>query len=317
MESKRNDPCPCGSGQKYKKCCFKKSEKQFPAQSDEALKIRADAFKAMSGKNWNDAINLFKSLIETDLDHSEIYQAIASCYEGLEEYLTACEFYEKAISVASKDKLANLYYHLGIARACSQKTAKAIDAFQHFLELIENENAKKHANDILRMLGKIQEGNLNPTFFFVQVQLQKAFSEMDEELYDDASARMERLLSDDSANPDIYYNLGVAYTFLDKIDRALENFQKCVNIFPDYIKAWYNIGQISLIKLKDFSRALNCFDRVISIDPRYVAGHHQRAVVLEILKDYESALKSWQKTLELDTKNKAAADAIKRLSANH
>jgi hypothetical protein len=24
---KRNDPCPCGSGKKYKKCCIEKSEK--------------------------------------------------------------------------------------------------------------------------------------------------------------------------------------------------------------------------------------------------------------------------------------------------
>lgn len=24
---KRNDPCPCGSGKKYKKCCIDKSEK--------------------------------------------------------------------------------------------------------------------------------------------------------------------------------------------------------------------------------------------------------------------------------------------------
>ena len=25
METGRNDPCPCGSGKKYKKCCIKKS----------------------------------------------------------------------------------------------------------------------------------------------------------------------------------------------------------------------------------------------------------------------------------------------------
>ena len=25
----RNDPCPCGSGKKYKNCCLRKDEKQF------------------------------------------------------------------------------------------------------------------------------------------------------------------------------------------------------------------------------------------------------------------------------------------------
>jgi len=28
----RNEPCPCGSGKKYKKCCMKKSEALLPEQ---------------------------------------------------------------------------------------------------------------------------------------------------------------------------------------------------------------------------------------------------------------------------------------------
>jgi hypothetical protein len=27
MKAKRNDPCPCGSGKKYKKCCLEKEQK--------------------------------------------------------------------------------------------------------------------------------------------------------------------------------------------------------------------------------------------------------------------------------------------------
>ncbi len=28
MKAKRNDPCPCGSGKKYKKCCYDKDTKK-------------------------------------------------------------------------------------------------------------------------------------------------------------------------------------------------------------------------------------------------------------------------------------------------
>lgn len=32
-KAKRNDPCPCGSGKKYKKCCYSKdSDKSFSAK---------------------------------------------------------------------------------------------------------------------------------------------------------------------------------------------------------------------------------------------------------------------------------------------
>jgi len=28
MKANRNDPCPCGSGKKYKKCCWEKNHKK-------------------------------------------------------------------------------------------------------------------------------------------------------------------------------------------------------------------------------------------------------------------------------------------------
>lgn len=33
MKIGRNDPCPCGSGKKYKKCCLSKSKIEFLAEA--------------------------------------------------------------------------------------------------------------------------------------------------------------------------------------------------------------------------------------------------------------------------------------------
>jgi hypothetical protein len=52
MKVGRNDPCPCGSGQKYKKCCAAKDEAAAAAQ------LAADAAKAAQAepaKDENDA----------------------------------------------------------------------------------------------------------------------------------------------------------------------------------------------------------------------------------------------------------------------
>lgn len=35
----RNDPCPCGSGQKYKKCCLIKREEYFEKQVEMAKQV--------------------------------------------------------------------------------------------------------------------------------------------------------------------------------------------------------------------------------------------------------------------------------------
>jgi tetratricopeptide (TPR) repeat protein len=313
MNPKRNDPCPCGSGLKYKKCCLAKGD-DAPGDPDHVLKARADAFKAMSQQEWREAIDLFKSILDSVSDPAEIYQAIGGCYEGLEEYLMAAEFYEKAIKISGSSRLPDLYYQLGVARGCGQRIAKAIDAFNQSMELTQDSARKHHTQGILRMLGEIQEGKSDPNVFFVQVQLQRAFSEMEEEKYSEAAARLERLSSIDPENPAIFYNLGVVYTFLKEEEAALGSFQRSVDLFPQYYQAWYNMGQICLIKKQDFSRAMSCFDRVVAIRPDYVGGHHQRGMTLELLGDKPAALESWHKTLQIDPENKAAKEAVQRLS---
>ncbi len=311
MSPSRNEPCPCGSGLKYKKCCL---PKPFPAdeQSDNSLRIRADAFKAMSLRQWSEAVSLFKSIVDATNDPVEIRSALASCYEASDDYLMACEWYEKAIAAADPPR-ANLFYYLGAARGCAQRIDKAIEAFERCLELETFEANRTHVNDILRTLGQIQEGKMPPSVFLVQVNLQRAFSELDEELYEDARARLGTLLTIAPDNPVIHYNLGVAETFLKREEEALKHFQRTVDIFPGYYQAWYNMGQIYLIHKKDCSQALSCFDMVSSLNPQYIGGHHQRAVALECLGDKEGALKNWKNTLELDPQNAAAKDAIKRL----
>ena len=47
MSVGRNDPCPCGSGKKYKKCCFAKDEAQRSAE----LAARAEAARAASAES--------------------------------------------------------------------------------------------------------------------------------------------------------------------------------------------------------------------------------------------------------------------------
>jgi len=36
-KTRRNDPCPCGSGQKFKNCCIDRAEKQTRADRDAKL----------------------------------------------------------------------------------------------------------------------------------------------------------------------------------------------------------------------------------------------------------------------------------------
>ena len=210
----------------------------------------------------------------------------------------------------------SLLYRLGVSRACGNRPEKAAEAIKECLETTDDQSQGKHLHEILQELSEIQAGNRTRNIFLLQVHLQRAFTEMDAERYEAAAERLERLQSMEPDNPVVSYNLAVAYTFLKREEEALAQFQQTVDINPAYVQAWYNIGQICMIKNKDFSRALHCFDRAIAIRPDYVGAHHQRGVVLELLGDAEKALESWKKTLELDPENKQAIENIKRLGGS-
>jgi tetratricopeptide (TPR) repeat protein len=168
---------------------------------------------------------------------------------------------------------------------------------------------------ILQGLEDIKDGKSGPSTFRVQVQLQRAFSDMEAERYQSAADRLEAISRIDPENPAIFYNLGIAYTFLQREQDALAHFQRCVDLNPLYVQAWYNMGQICLVKNRDYAMARHCFERATAIRPDYIGAHHQRGIACEMLGDTEKALECWNKTLELDPDNALAKGNIERLQA--
>ncbi len=118
----------------------------------------------------------------------------------------------------------------------------------------------------------------------------------------------------DPGEPVIPYNLGVAYTFLRREDDALAEFQKAVELAPAHAEAWYNMGQICLIKKLDYSKALHYFDMAAGARPDYVSAHHQRGVALELLGDIQGAARSFEKVLQMDPGNSAAKKSLEKMN---
>jgi tetratricopeptide (TPR) repeat protein len=310
----RNDPCPCGSGLKFKKCCLPRPANPLTTD-DEIERTRALAFKDMSLEKWNEAIEGFKRCLDSVSDRTQILEAIAACYDGLEDYLLAAEYYEKALAVCPPSRRFALTYRLGIARGCAERIDKAAEAFTQCLGIPDTEQLKQQISLVLQGLRDIQDGKIDPSAFRVQVQLQRALSDMEAERYQSAADRLEAISRVDSENPAIFYNLGIVYTFLQREKDAVAQFQRCVDINPLYVQAWYNMGQISLVKNRDYAMARHCFERATAVRPDYIGAHHQRGVACEMLGDKEKAIECWKKTLELDPDNALAKGNIARLQA--
>ena len=310
----RNDPCPCGSGKKYKHCCLPNQSVRPKAPLPNSIQEKvAQAYKLMSEKMWDEAICEFKDCLDDNPRSSEILQAIGSCYDGAEDYLRAAEYYEKALLDPDSAKMPHILYQLGVSRACAGRIEKARESFEQALELFQKTQEKDAIKKILEELSAIETGVKSPQSFLAQVQLQRAFSDFEDEDYQQAAARLEKVAALDPENSAVFYNLGVAYAFLKNEETALSCFEKTVQLDPEYVTAYYNMGQIHLLVKRDFSRALNCFDRAIGFRDNYIGAHHQKGVAYEMLGDIDKALECWRKTLDLDPGNKQALENIERV----
>ncbi len=312
----RNDPCPCGSGLKYKKCCMELPQQGKQESSDESSRILAQAYKALGDEKWSVAASLFQEVLPNSRTPHLIYEAIASCYDGMEEYPVASEHYEKALACCPISRRHGVSFRCGMSHACAKQWDEAILAFNECLSVEKNEGKKHAINGLLNTIHEIKNGKEKDDVIYIQVQLQRAFSEMEEDRFADAIKRLERISEKDPDNASVLFNLGVAYTFTKREDDALEKFQDCVNINPAMAQAFYNMGQIYLITKRDFSKALNCFGHAASLRSDYVSAHHQKGMAYELLGHPLKAIECWEKTLELDPNNQQAKENLERVRAS-
>ncbi|MGB9499132.1 MAG: SEC-C metal-binding domain-containing protein [Dissulfuribacterales bacterium] len=114
----RNEPCPCGSGKKYKHCCLKKHEAAREAQDpkqaknsqakkkeQEQLIKRIDkAFGLLSSRQYAEAIRLASNLISNYPNEDRLHDIVATghLYEG--ECKEAIEICRRRLEVAESEK---------------------------------------------------------------------------------------------------------------------------------------------------------------------------------------------------------------------
>jgi len=116
----RNDPCPCGSGKKYKKCCMAKDQAQredtspdtSPAASDEQTSqlqpgpraaevenIYRRAINYLDENDYDRAARAFRSVVLLDHKHYKALTGLGRCLAemGMREEARKC--FQKALEI--------------------------------------------------------------------------------------------------------------------------------------------------------------------------------------------------------------------------
>ncbi len=283
---------------------------------DVTSELLANAYKKLSERKWEEALSLFEKVLPSSKSPHIIFEAIAACYDGMDDYWRASAAYERALETCPNARRSVLTYRYAVTKARCKQWDEASEAFRTYQNLAPNDTSAMRVDILLELIQQIQDGRVNENIFEANIQMRRALNAMDEERFSDAAKRLEHASLLEPENAAIYFNLGIAYTFLKEEDKALETFQRCVELNSSAAEALYNMGQIYLLRKQDFSMALSCFNRAVSVRPDYIGAHHQKGKAYELLGYPEKALECWRKTIELDPDNKMARENIDRVSSD-
>ena len=125
-KTSRNEPCPCGSGQKYKRCCGANTAAANASRSDpQAARLHFQrGVQALKARRPSDAVPFLNDAIRSDPNFFEAHHALGSALLQLGRFADASQILLRALALRP-DFRARLAGYCDVLR--SAKPARAGD----------------------------------------------------------------------------------------------------------------------------------------------------------------------------------------------
>jgi len=100
-------------------------------------------------------------------------------------------------------------------------------------------------------------------------------------------------------NADAYYNRGVAYCKVRNYMQAIADFDRAIEIDPEYSAAYYN-RSLAYSKLGNYKQAIADCDRAVGINPKYAAAYYNRGLAYGKLGDHRQAISDFDRAIGIN-----------------
>jgi transitional endoplasmic reticulum ATPase len=98
-----------------------------------------------------------------------------------------------------------------------------------------------------------------------------------------------------------YHNLGNDYYKINEFDKAIEHYNKALEIRPDLLETYFNRG-LAYTRKQMYDKALEDLTKVIELNPNLAEAYYTRGLIHEYKMDYDRAIGDYDKALEVDPK---------------
>jgi len=278
MKPGRNDPCPCGSGKKYKHCCQSK-ETGGARQANAAQLMQAAAAQHNAGQ-LPQAETLCRQVLQTQPNHPDALNLLGLIAFQTGRHDEAVQLIRQAI--AANKRVPDYYNNLGNILITLGRFAEGEACLREMLALGPSADAHNNLGGALQRQGRITEAV---------------------ECY----RRAVKLKPD---SPQMWNNLGFALQSEGELDEAMRCYRRALEITPDYRDALLNLGNV-LNEKGLYSEVIDLDRRLIKIEPGFTIAHsnlghalQRQGRLAEALESYKAAftiqpdfIEAWQNYL--------------------
>ena len=297
MKPGRNDPCPCGSGRKYKHCCG-----LLPA-----------AAAAAPGRGNPLAVRDSQPEAEGLVEAADALRSQGRVAESVPLYRQALAI--RPHYTAAHNTLGNALLQLG-------EFAPAVAAYR--LALAESpENADIHCNlaNALRQLGELPEARLeseraialNPQLSMAHNNLGLLLAQRAQRA--EAALSYRRALSLNPAYIEALNNLGNVLRELGESREAVALYRQAIELDPQRAESHCSLGT-ALCELQRLEEAAVSFRHALALHANYAQAHLGLATALRMQGRGSEAEASCRQALALEPKNVEALALLGELHAD-
>lgn len=288
MAAGRNDPCPCGSGKKYKQCCLARESSRSSAQAmqqpdvrqlmsaawqcvqygdlqqahklcTQALAMRprdaevlhlSGLVAAQSGR-FDDALDLLARACAIAPKHPAYHANMGNLYMQRQDYAKAEACFRKAAAI--DPDLSDAHNNLGYALLMQKRHLDAAASFRRAIKLAP-ENISAHLN-----LFNLQHENRD---------------------WIGARQTIESLQQAHPHHPLLYFSLGLLEQALGEFALAEKHYRQATALQPQLASAHSNLGDV-LMAAGRLPEAEQCYRSALRIESGLIGTKNNLALVLQ------------------------------------
>jgi protein O-GlcNAc transferase len=309
----RNDPCPCGSGKKFKQCCLGKAALSTPPADAPAIRrSMQSALELHRAGQLAQAEALYRQILTQAPRHADALHFLGLIAHQCGRHERALELILRAIEIKGGD--AGFYNNLGLVYEALHRPEEAVTAYRRAVEVnpdfVESWSNLGH---LLTDRGRIAEAvrclrraiALRPGFAEAWCNLGRALGRHGE--FEEAICHCRQALSLRPDMAEAHSVLGNIYQKQERLEEAAACFRQALILKPDDAGAHFNLASTLLLQGRPDEAAAFC-SKGLALRADDAAGCHYLGYAQLFRGDPDAAISSCERALSFKPDHAAAFD---------